>query len=217
MRRGLLIGGSILGVIVLVIVALFGYAVLNLNSIIETNRDRILSKVSDSLGRPVAVSSIKATLGWGVALDVSGLTLADEPAFSNQPMVSVQDAYCRVELIPLLSKRIRIVRLDIQNPVIRVIWSRSGELNVAMIGKKGRKPQAEPQPRAEPRAPAPQGSMVQAGRAGAALSGAGALAELSINSFSIANGTILYQDPEWGPNPVAIRKLDLDVEQFRMP
>src|SRR5579883_1019497 len=116
MRRGLIIGGSIIGLIVIIIVAIFAYAALNLNSIIAANRQRILDKVSDSLGRPVAVSAIKATLGWGVSLDLNGLTLADDPAFSSQPMVAVQDVYCRLELLPLLSKHVRIVRLDIQNP-----------------------------------------------------------------------------------------------------
>ncbi len=208
MRRGLLIGGSILGVIMLVIAAVFGYAALNLNSIIQSNRERILAKVSDALDRPVAVSAIKASLGWGVSLDLKGLTLADDPAFSNQPVVSAQDVYCRVELIPLLSKQIKVVRLDIQNPEIRVIRSRSGELNVSTIGKKSGNAQREAQRRP------PQGSPMQP--APPAQSSANALAEFSVNSFSISNGTILYQDPGWGPKPVAIRKLDLDVENFRM-
>lgn len=209
MRRALLVGGSILCVIALIIGAVFGYAAFNLNSIIQSNRERILTRVSDALGRPVAVAAIKASFGWGVSLDLNGLTLADDPAFSNQPMVSVQDVLCRVEFIPLLSKHLKIVRLDIENPEIRVIRSPSGQLNVATIGKRrkrGGKPHLLPHPQA------PEGlSMMQPARASAA-----ALAELSINSFSIINGTILYQDPGSGQNPVAIRKLDLDVENLRM-
>jgi uncharacterized protein involved in outer membrane biogenesis len=212
MRRGLLIGGSILGAIVLIIAAVFGYAALNLNSIIQSNRERILAKVSDALGRPVAVAEIKASFGWGVSLDLNGLTLADDPAFSNQPLVSVQDVYCRIELIPLLAKHLKVVRFDIQNPELSVVRNRSGELNVAAIGTK--KPGRKLKPHGVPAPGALQASPMQA--APPAQSGPNALAEFSVNGFSISNGTILYQDPGWGPNPVAIRKLDLDVENFRI-
>src|SRR5579884_2528057 len=216
MRRGIVIAGSILGIIILAVVAIFVYAALNLNSIVAANRDRILAKVSDSLGRPVSVSEIKASLGWGVALDLHGLTLADDPAFSSQPIVAVQDVYCRVELVPLLSKRVKVVRLDIQSPEIHVIRNSAGELNLASIGKTGGAKRAPRKP--HERAGAPGGTPMEpaGGPAQAGAGALGALAELSINSFSIADGTIVYQDAAWGPNPVAIRKLDLDVERFRM-
>ncbi len=215
MRRGLIIGGSIIGLIVIIIVAIFAYAALNLNSIIAANRQRILDKVSDSLGRPVAVSAIKATLGWGVSLDLNGLTLADDPAFSSQPMVAVQDVYCRLELLPLLSKHVRIVRLDIQNPEIHVIRNAAGELNIAAVGKKSANKPTEKPPTPSR---APQASPMEAtgGPAQAGAGALGALAQLSVNSLSISNGTIVYQDPAWGPNPLSIRKVDLDIENFRL-
>jgi AsmA-like C-terminal region/AsmA family len=215
MRRALIIGGSILGVIVLIVVALFGYAALNLNSIIASNREFILAKVSGALGRPVAVTDIKATLGWGVSLDLKGLTLADDPAFSSQPMVSAQDVLCRVELIPLLSKHIKVVSLDIRSPEVRVIRNRAGDLNVATIGKARTPHKAPPAQAAPPPKAAQPGAPMQLA-AGAPQSGVAALAAFSISSFSIDNGTIVYQDPAWGPNPVTIRKLDLEVDNFEM-
>ncbi len=217
MRRGLLIGGAILGLSVVVIAAVFAYAALNLNSIIAANRERILGKVSDALGRPVAVSAIKASLGWGVSLDLNGLTLADTPAFSAQPMVAVQDVYCRLELIPLLSKDVRIVRLDIQSPEIHVIRNAAGELNLATSGKQpGSEPVSKP---ARRRSRALQASPMESAGGGPVQAGAGALgalAQLSIKSFSISDGTVVYQDSASSPNPVTIRKLDLDVENFRL-
>jgi uncharacterized protein involved in outer membrane biogenesis len=213
MRRVILIAGSILGVIVLIVAAVLGYAVLNLNSIIQSNRERILTKVSDALGRPVAVSAIKASLGWGVALDLEGLTVADDPAFSSQPLVSARDVFCRVELMPLLAKQIKVVRLDIQSPEIRMIRNRTGQLNVATIGKKSGAPHTAP---AQPRPQAPQGSPMQSAPPAGSQAGSAALTQFSIKSFSISDGTILYQDPASGPKPIAIRKLDLDVENLRM-
>jgi len=212
MRRGLLITGSILGIIVLVVAALFGYAAFNLNSIISANRARILDRLSDAIGRPVSVSDIKASFGWGVSLDLSGLAVADDPAFSTQPLVSVPDIYCRIELLPLLAKHIRVVRFDIENPEVRVIRNPAGQLNVAMLGRKRNghklKPHGTPAPGAL------QASPMQG--APPALAIPSRLAEFSVNSFSISNGTILYQDQRWGRNPVAIRKLDLEVQNIRL-
>jgi hypothetical protein len=52
MRRALLIVGSIIGVVVVVVIALTIYAVLNLNSLIASNRAYILG------GTPAALSRI---------------------------------------------------------------------------------------------------------------------------------------------------------------
>lgn len=212
MRRGLLIAGSILGLIVLIVAALFGYAAFNLNSIIDSNRERILAKISDALGHPVAVSDIKASFGWGVSLDLNGLTVADDPAFSNQPMISVPDIYCRIELIPLLAKHIKVVRFDIENPEVRVIRNPAGQLNVATLGRK--QPGRKFKPHGTPAPGALQASPIQA--APPAYANPNRLAEFSVNSFSISNGTIICQDQRLGPNPVAIRKLDLEVENIRL-
>ena len=50
MRRLLLIVGGVIGVAILIVVALVGYAYLNLNSIIAANRARLSGRTSASVG-----------------------------------------------------------------------------------------------------------------------------------------------------------------------
>ncbi|MBF6568465.1 MAG: AsmA family protein [Candidatus Binataceae bacterium] len=220
MRRALIIGGSILGgsilgIGIVVIAGLFVYAILNLNSIVEANRDRIVASASDALGRKVEVSSIKGSLGWGISIDLSGVTIAGDPAFSNQPLMTAQDVNCKVELLPLLSKRVRIAQLEINSPTIRIIRNQAGDLNVASLGRKSSRQQmpVAATPGIEPTAPALHAMPMEAAPQSKAV--ANPLNALDLNSLIIANGTVFYQDAAWGPDPIAIRRLDLDLEHFR--
>src|SRR5690349_17055594 len=136
MRRLLIIIGAIVGVLIVGIVAIFAYAYFNLNSIIASNRGYILARASDALGRPVQIQDIKATLGWGVKMDVSGVKVADDPSFSQQSFLQASDVYVNVELLPLLSRSLKVTRLEVKQPELRIIRDRAGTLNFATIGAK---------------------------------------------------------------------------------
>src|SRR5215469_6704763 len=136
MRKPLIIAGSIVGVLVLVVVAIFIYAAANLNSLIAQNRDFIVQRVSSSLGRRVEIGEIKAHLGWGVSADVSDLKIADDPAFSSQPFVTAANVSAKVALLPLLGRELRVSKVVLEQPDIHIIRNADGELNVSTIGKK---------------------------------------------------------------------------------
>ena len=53
MRRILLAAAALIGLIILIVVIVVGYAYFNLNSIIASNRARLLAKASDAIGRPI--------------------------------------------------------------------------------------------------------------------------------------------------------------------
>src|SRR5215831_6094377 len=123
--------------ILIAIVAVVGtYAVLNLNSTIQSQRGAILTKASDALGRKVDVQDIHASLGWGVIADLRGVTIADDPNFSQTPFVQASDVYARVALLPLLGHRIYVDQISLKQPVVHVIRNKRGELNLGTIGKK---------------------------------------------------------------------------------
>ncbi len=95
MRKAAMIVGAVVAVLGIVIAAVLVYAARNLNSIIAERQPFILQKVSDSLGRNVEVGSIKASLGWGLVAQVTGLKIQDDPALSDRPFVEASDAYAR--------------------------------------------------------------------------------------------------------------------------
>lgn len=195
MRRLLTIIGGIVGVVIVAIIAIFTYAYFNLNSIIASNRGYILARASDALGRPVQIQDIKATLGWGVKMDVSGVKVADDPSFSQLPFLQASDVYVNVELLPLLSRSLKVTRLEVKQPQLRIIRDREGTLNFATIGAKGSS--------AQPAAPPREKTQNAAG-----------LAALTVGSLKIGNGSLLYADRQNGGAPIRINDFNLAIDNF---
>ncbi|SRR5579875_2584893 len=136
MRKILLIAAATLGVLVLLIAGVLLYGALNLNSLVKNNREYLLDRVGDSLGRDVQAQDIQIGLGWGLTLEVSGLQIADDPSFSQLPFLKAKQVSGSVELLPLVTGQILITQLDLLNPVVRILRDRAGRLNVASIGAR---------------------------------------------------------------------------------
>src|SRR5260370_38802799 len=117
-RRVLLISGIVIGAIVLIAAGLTAYAFFNLSSIVAHNEKRIVARVSDALGRRVEVGTIQAQMGWGVSVEVSGLTIADDPAFSAKPFLAANDVSVDVAFFPLLRGEAKAPRLELRKPDI---------------------------------------------------------------------------------------------------
>jgi uncharacterized protein involved in outer membrane biogenesis len=210
----------VLGVIVVIVVGVGIYAVLNLNGIIQKQRGLILNKASDALGRKVDVQAIHASLGWGVVADLSGLTIADDPRFSQTPFLQAADVYARIALMPLLSRRIEVEQVSLKQPVVHIIRNQRGELNVSSIGKKSSageaaapSPANAPPPQASGTAPLKNAPLTGAHPERQSSSGgAGALGEVSVSSLIVDDATIVYQDA--GAAPVSVSAVNLDVENL---
>ena len=170
MRRIIVITAAVLGAIVIFIGVIFFYAATNLNSIIAERRQTILDKVSTSLGRPVHAADIKVSLGWGIMADVTGVQVADDPAVSSkQPFIEASDVYTKLNLMPLLGRRIEVTEVVLDKPVIRIVQNRDGTYNVSTLG------------RSNPNTPPPESK------------GKSTLDTLQVKDFSIKNGTVIYQ------------------------
>jgi AsmA-like C-terminal region/Domain of Unknown Function (DUF748) len=219
MRKTLLVVGGIVGALILVVVVLFVYAALNLNSLIKANRGYILARATDSIGRPVEVQDIRVSLGWGVMMDLTGVKIGDDPSFSQVPFIQASDVYGKVEFVPLLMRKLIVTRLVFKDPVVRILRDRRGELNISTFGKKSAPGQITPGARQAPpgkpaaKAPVETSPMVAAPPSSRQ---AGALASLSIKSFAIENGEVIYEDAGTGERPTTIKRVDLDVADFSL-
>src|ERR1700680_4107369 len=187
MRRLILIAGISIGVAILIVVAVVGYAYFNLNSIIASNRARLLDRASAALGRPIQANERKASLGRGIAIEVTGVKLADDAAFSQLPFVQADDVFLKVELIPLLHKEIKVTDVVLRQPRIRIIRSASGAINVSTITKKG---PAGAGDLTEPGAAPESGIAASSSKAG----GASTISNVTIETFTIEDGRIFYLD-----------------------
>jgi uncharacterized protein involved in outer membrane biogenesis len=219
MRRILLVAGGVAGAIILIAATMVGYAVINLNSIIAANRERILARASYALGRPVAAESIKASLGWGVAIDLSGVTIADDPAFAQTPFVTAGDVLLKVKFLPLLSKKLRVTELLLKHPQVSIIRDAAGRLNVSTLARHPGKSSASGGPSVGFRGGAggPASTPMESAPARAANAPgdrASRLAAISIRTFTIDDGTVLFSDRKAGGPPVTINALNLNIDDF---
>ncbi|MGH8012269.1 MAG: AsmA family protein [Candidatus Binataceae bacterium] len=215
MRKALAIAGAIIGVLVLLFIALVSYAIVNLNSIVQHNRAYILSRASAAIDRQVSASRISASLGWGVMVDVSGVRIADDPAFSSQPMLTARDVYVKVAFLPLLFRRVKVQKLLIEEPQIDLVRNRAGVLNVSTIGKSASVAPANPPSKApaanrtKPARGMPANPMESAPK----KPGVSALETISVRNLEIDHGRIRYEDQS-GAAPLTINARDLKVTNF---
>jgi uncharacterized protein involved in outer membrane biogenesis len=205
MRRVIVVAAAIVGAVVIFAGAILFYAATNLNSIIAERRQNILDKVSTSLGRQVHASDIKVTLGWGILADVTGVQVADDPDISQKPFIETSNAYARVELMPLLARRIEVTEVVLDKPVIRIVQTRDGTLNVSTLGRK--KVQTQEEAGGSGGGEHEESPMAEAGRAPSALG------SLFVQNFTINDGTLTYET-EGASNGAAVNNIDLKVRDF---
>jgi len=141
MKKWLIAAGA--AVVVMIVVTLLALA--NLNSLINRNKDYLLARAQESMGRTMTVGEIGLTLWGGIGVRLKQFSLSDDPAFSSEPFVRAADLQVNMKLLPLLFKReLEIRNMVLHRPVINVLRDNSGQFNFATIGgEKEKKDKAE--------------------------------------------------------------------------
>jgi len=208
MRRVIVIAAAIVGAVVIFGGAILFYAATNLNSIIAERRQTILDKVSASLGRQVHADDIKVTLGWGILADVTGVQVADDPDISKKPFIEASNVYTRLELLPLLGRRIEVTEVVLDKPVIRIVQTRDGTFNVSTLGtKKVQTAEQSSQNEGAKGGANVESPMAESGHAPSTLG------SLFVQNFSVNGGTLTY-DTEGAAQSATVNSIDLKVRDF---
>src|ERR1700689_1269221 len=216
MRRVIVIAAAIVGAVIIFAGAILFYAATNLNSIIAERRQTILDKVSTALGRPLHADDIKVSFGWGIMADVTGVQVADDPDISNKPFIEASNVYTRLELLPLLARQIQVTEVVLDKPVIRIVQTRDGTLNVSTLGRKRVHTEEE------------SGEGGGKGRGGGGGEGGGATEESPVaeagrapaapgsrfvQNFTVKDGTLEFIT-EGAPQAATVNNIDLKVRDF---
>lgn len=154
------------------VVILFLPVLLDLNRY----RDRYLPVLEQALHRPVDVQDVRLTIFPKLGVRVRGMTVADDPAFSPTPFLTIPSVEVVVQWAPLLSRRIQMERVLFQDATVHVIRTLNGVLNTATIGKNS----------------ALQPSGKGASRAEDSLESM--LGVFAVERFSMTGGTLKYED-----------------------
>ena len=120
--------GSILALILIVVLAIPMF--LNADSF----RTRIESAMSTSLGRKVTLGKLDLSILSG-GLVAENSSVADDPAFSNQPFLQTGPVKINVEMLPLfLNHEIHITGFTLDSPHIILLRAPNGTWDYSSIG-----------------------------------------------------------------------------------
>ncbi|HEX2941808.1 MAG TPA: AsmA family protein, partial [Rhodopila sp.] len=172
-RRPLRIALTVLGVTVVVLAGAAAVVVARFDP--NHYKPQIEAAVKRATGRELVLNGpIALKFSLPPTLEVRDVSLANPPGFSRPQMAMLQSMELRLALVPLLSHRIQIDRLMLNQPDILLETNAAGQPNWTFA------PQAQAVPPSGTPAPAP--------------APAARRAEVSIESVSIQNGTLRYRD-----------------------
>ncbi|HEX3034479.1 MAG TPA: AsmA-like C-terminal region-containing protein [Thermodesulfobacteriota bacterium] len=178
-------------VLIIILAGLVTFAIFSLNTLVNKNKDYLLSKVEESLGRDVSVEKFEVN-PWDMGVKLMNFAVSDDPAFSQEPFIQASYLQVNLEFLPLLQKKLRVDELILRQPVIRVVRNKNGEFNFENLGsaeKEKDKEEKVEERKEEEELP------------------------LYVSLVDIDGGEVYYIDREGGTE-FQVKKLDLTVEDI---
>ncbi len=136
----------VLILIVLLVVGISSYIYLNANTLIAGLKPELEKIATNALGTPVKIGAINLGLGLSPTISVSQIAVGAEAVGSTSKNLSVGNVLLSVDLLPLLSKELRVNKLAIENPHLSAIKT-ANELQIVGLpkGAAPSKPTNQPQ------------------------------------------------------------------------
>jgi uncharacterized protein involved in outer membrane biogenesis len=180
--KKLAIGAGIV-IALVVILALLPFAV-DLNK----HKGAILDHIRTVTARQVDFGSIRLTILTGLGAEITGLRIADDPAFSTGDFITLKRAKVKVAFLPMIRKEIKVRKVVLDEPRLSIIRNRRGAFNFKTLL-------------------IPRPEKVREGEAGP-----GALERLMVGDFEVKNGVLTYRDETSGPEAKPFTVSDIDLE-----
>jgi hypothetical protein len=204
MKRKILLIGILL--LVLLITAL-GLFVWQINSVVASLKPQIEQQASEALGTPVSVGALELSFFPSIAVRATGVTLgaASPESEHNEgnPKRSQQAHFdqvlLRVGLSALLSGKLQIQELLLEQPAITIV-RRKGKLLFPGVSQK---PKRKDSAAVQPPPNIPEGSAPGAGGTAATSP-----LLLELDGFRIRQGTLIFDDQD-AKQSITLDKLDL--------
>ena len=137
-KRTLKIAGIVVAAVLVMLIALPLF--ININSF----RPKIESILTSALGRPVTLGKMSLSLLNG-EVGVKNVSIADDPAFSKTPFITMKSLKIGVEIMPLVfSKQLNITGIELDEPQIALLNASNGTWNFSSLGGPGKEKPAEP-------------------------------------------------------------------------
>jgi uncharacterized protein involved in outer membrane biogenesis len=112
------------------LVGVLGLALLNVNFLVRRNKDFLIGRAEQALGRKFSVDRIEVTF-WPLGARLVNFVLAADPAFSTEDFLRAQALRVELRLLPLFIGQFRPKKMDLESPIITVVRDVQGRYNFA--------------------------------------------------------------------------------------
>ena len=210
---------------VIVLVLLVGLALLA-PFVVDLNKykDTILKQIEPYVPRTVDFQHIELTIFTGLGAEIQGLTVSDNPAFPGENFVTLDSLQVRLRVLPLLKKQIKVKKVVVDRPVVRLARNAEGVFNFSdLAGGEKKGSETDPASLPNPEAGQPAQASVSASppdpdQPKESAGGPWYLSGLLVNELEIDKGKVIYQDEVLFPGvrPFVIDELDLAVKDLSL-
>jgi AsmA protein len=214
MKRILKIGGIVVVVLILIIIAIPFF--------IDANafRPKLETELTGALGRDVKVGNLSLSLFQG-GVSADNISIADDSKFSKSPFVQAKSLKVGVEMMPLIfSKTLNVTELTLDQPEISLVKSENGEAwNFSSLGSSaGSGPESKTAAPTQPAPSAPSAKPAQPSTPAlaqpAASSSASVQPNLSVAKLNITNGRLTVSRAGSSDKPRVYDKVNIEVKNF---
>jgi uncharacterized protein involved in outer membrane biogenesis len=115
-------------VVAAALTGLLGLTLLNFNFLVRRNKDFLIGRAEQALGRKISVDQIEVTF-WPPGARLANFTLADDPAFSTEDFLRAKDLRVELRLLPLVIGQFRPNKMDLESPILTVVRDAQGRYN----------------------------------------------------------------------------------------
>ena len=195
---------ALLFVVATVFLVILGLGIFIATFDADRYRPQLVSQLERSLGRPVKLDRV--SLGWrnGIALQLSGLTIAEGERASREPLLQMESAGALVRLGPLLHKEVQVSSVVLRKPRIHLVRDAQGNVNLTGLAAAA--------------SPSAAHSDVSGGRVGAssqtASAGEGHIL-FQVASLRIEEGALHWTDAmTHPPTDLWVKRLNVTVDHI---
>src|SRR5262245_36472500 len=147
-----------------------------------------------ALGRPVKFAELSIRTFPLPAVKLRDLEVADDPAFSTRPFLTVREGRIGIRIRPLLSGRIELANMTLEEPTITVVEDANGRWNWASLGTPGPGHAAPPK---------------SGGRVGGATAGAVLLSQIKVVDGRVQHAKVGKK----GSADIQLEKVNVTISQ----
>jgi len=215
---------KILFVIFVVFLLVLGVTVTILVRSFDINRhkDAIAGQISQQIDREVTIGrlGLEAGLTQGLGLKIEDLTVAGDPAFSNQDFLTADEIRFNLDILSFISNRKLVVsRIALMAPKVNLVRRADGGLNIPGLAGPDAQNPTRGMSAGKPEEKPSRGTSAQNPEETSATQGSRFNADIdfTIHLIKVENGSVTWLDKSQGrPRRIKAEKVEIKINDFSL-